>query len=213
MISNITHPISSSFSLSSDHNHQWYLSLPCQRSHFLTHVKAVCVTIQWQAAPPFAAGIKKWWVSAVRCACWVFDVYCVDFQHGRWLHDVARKTELAFCRMWQKMSIDYVNKIGQKVMGQASKLIGILTVESPEDINFRGSFLVFQQKLQKQPAGRWLRVVACSLLIIISFNFFGHLHLWDYTPQTTSLCHLCLGGMISRPSVSMYAHISGQFMI
>ena len=70
--------------------------------------------------------------------------------------------------------------------------------------------LVFPPKLQKLP-GSWWRSMVCALLVVISFIFCGHLLSCEHTPQTTTLSHMCWGGMIPRPSVRIYGQSSGQF--
>ena len=106
-------------------------------------------------------------------------------------------------------SIEYVYKTGQKVMGRTSIRLGKLLPGLPEDIRFRGSFGV-SAKVAKTTwelmEEHGLRPPGSDFLYFLWALAFMRTY-----PQTTTLSHVCWGGMIPRPSVRIYGQSSGQF--
>jgi hypothetical protein len=109
-----------------------------------------------------------------------------------------------------KASIEHIYKTGQEVMGCTSTRLGKLLPGSPEDIRFRGLFGVSAELAKitwELMENHGLHPSGIDFL-----HFCGHLRSCECTPQTTTLSHVCWGGMIPRPSVRICGQSSGQFM-
>jgi hypothetical protein len=105
-------------------------------------------------------------------------------------------------------SIEYIYKTGKKGIGCKSTMLGKLLPDLPKDIHFCGLFRVSTELAQTT----WELMEEHGLCPSGSefLHFFGHLCSCDFTPQTTTLSHVCWGDMIPRPSVRMYGQTSGQ---